>query len=139
MESPRATLSLSSKHKLISVEQFRKLPTDCRAELTDEDIARLQAKHDNLAKTAPVRLLTGTFRCPWGLSPADREKFFHSRVKIFIDSMEKRGWTLRSRISITGPYVYRDEQNVPVLGYSQYQVQALFSIDAKPVKVPVLT
>ena len=48
--------------------------------------------------------------------------------------MDKQGWQLRCKPEIHGPFTHLDEANLPMLGYHEFRVRAVFATVPKPVR-----
>jgi hypothetical protein len=107
-------------------EDFGKLPTDTKVDfLADTNRLKrwLKPRRNN-----PYRWKIGTFSLPeTGL--VMHQKLVLAACKKFVENVRQQdgGWTLASRLSVSGPYRGHDlETGKPLEGKTEYKVTAVF-------------
>ncbi len=83
----------------------------------------------------PRRAWTGTFQAPKSHQMSTFESVAKERCNRFIDSMKKRGWDLKSKLQIYGPFAAYDiRDRVLLLDMAEYRVRGIFQLDKPKVQ-----
>lgn len=85
--------------------------------------ARLRAREHS-----PYRVKTGVFQVDKsGVSREEFDSIVQERSARFVDTMEKQGWSLSSKLSLRGPFLARDLENkLVMLDRHEFRVQGIF-------------
>ena len=86
-----------------------------------------------------LRIHVGAFRCPWPITRAGYEEYRKKAMDAWLHVMELKGWTLRSKLHIGGPFLTYDTSGdwytVPLFDQREFRAKGAFSIDAKPQRL----
>lgn len=112
-----------------------------RSEPARIDVRRVQGHIDRLQRLfGSVRIHRATFQAGWPCTRRQYEEARKSAVDTWLSVQERRGFTLRSKVHVDGPfaaYGYRgDWQNVALLDMREFRCRAAFSVDRpKPQRI----
>lgn len=103
------------------------------------DVAALNEKYGGVHNNDPRRAMAGTFSVPKGISIAMFERLVYDRSSRFVDGLVKKGWTLISKLQLTGPFPYRDRQTgLALLDQNEYRLRGAFQLaKPKPVRIEI--
>lgn len=112
----------------------RSQPASIDVQAVRDRIAWLTKQHGSM------RVHRATFQAPWPLSRPQYEQFRKESVDTWLRVQEARGFTLRSKVHVDGPfpaYGYRgDWATVPLLDMREFHVKAAFSMwHTKPLRI----
>ena len=102
------------------------------------DIAAINARTRQAATTA-LRWHTGTFKVPVDVSGPVFDRLKRIAGERWREMMAKRGWTLRSKLYLEGPFPCFDLRDQVVLpGHREYRIRGTFQKDnPQPVRYEV--
>ena len=90
------------------------------------DAAAIQARIDARAKT-PFRIKRGLFRVPREASERVKEATAKVAIGKWIRWNEQEGWSLKSNLTVQGPFPATDAHgNIPLLDSNEYRMQGAF-------------
>lgn len=124
-------------------------PVDQSPDVETPELTRAQAQAINgyLAafrqKYGNLRFLHAAFRVPWPLTQSQYQQYRQRAVDQWLQVMELRGWDLKSKVHVNGPYpayTYRgDWQGVPQLDRREFRAKAAFQLrNPKPAGFEVV-
>lgn len=94
---------------------------------TEQLQRRLEARNK---QWGGLRVHVGAFRCPWPLTRRHYEEFRNKAFEAWIHVMETKGWTLKSKVHVTGPFAAYgttgDWYGVPLLDQREFRAKAAF-------------
>jgi hypothetical protein len=104
------------------------------------DVERIQRRINAMnQRYGSLRIHTGCYRAPWPVTPDNLARFHKAAVDKWVAWQEKEGFTLRSKVRVTGPYTaYEtsgDWYSAAILDMREFRVSAMFSTNAKPVRL----
>ena len=77
---------------------------------------------------SPYRVKVGAFQVDRvGVKRAEFDSIVQERSARFVDVMQKKGWELCSKLSLTGPFIARDlESKFVMLDRNEFRVRGIF-------------
>ena len=127
----------TSRFLSLPKDKIRDLPAYEPDFLVDVDAINARYKQ---REGDPRRAWTGTFQAPKDASTNTFQSTAKERCNRFIDSLLKRGWELKSKLQIYGPFAAYDiRDRVLLLDMAEYKVRGVFQLDkpkAQRIEVP---
>jgi len=87
-------------------------------------------------KDNPYRWRVGSFQVPKDITQDMLEKVSQEACKKFVQTMEKQGWKLESKLQVFGPFpAYDLLYRVILLDKDELRVRGIFSTEPKPIRL----
>ena len=106
------------------------------------DVSAIQRRLDGLNKRfGSMRIYECCFRVPWPCTMGQYESVRMEKVQKWLRMQEKKGFTLRSKVHMSGPFEASDTSgdwySIPLLDQREFRARAAFTSNAKPVRIEV--
>ena len=87
----------------------------------------------------PRRKLVGTYKVPRDVNVGQFQGISRESCNKFVDVLDKKGWTLISKLRVAGPFPAHDlDTGIALLDRHEYRVEGLFQLrDPKPVRIEI--
>ena len=93
------------------------------------DVGKIQRRMD-ANKDNPFTVLEGSCQLPSDASSGLKKSHIKGTTNKFLEAMDKRGFSLTSRISLLGPFpAVEMNSDIPIFGHEEWRVRGVFRKD----------